>query len=443
MSVRSLRVLAQVVVLCSVVGILVFSFSQGTIAQSTYTPGFAADLLVTQDGPSVVNRGSVFGYNVAVSNQGPGIATGIVATADIPPGFLFEPGASDARCRQTGQKVVCDVPDLRTGNPFTFRIAYRTPFFDACVDTTVAHVVKIEAYEQDPNPANNRSQDVTTTVTCGAPSTQCTDRRDNDADGRVDERDAGCHSDLNAANANTYRPQGDDETLDQQEEARLREEERQRQRIQMRQNRGRPLPPPPPVRVLPPLPPPVFPVPPAPARRATRDLAVALRASHSEAQPGDSVSYTVVVRNVGDRPLAELDVVSRYPEGSLSVDDPGSAAASPGELRWTVPSLLPRQSRTLSYSVTLSPTLRHGDSVSQTVQVYGGSNVPASTATVAIIQALPQTGIADFTAALENSRRFLSPLRGIGAGSALAFVAAFSALATGGMLAAKRKRTDA
>ena len=45
-------------------------------------------------------------------------------------------------------------------------------------------------------------------------ATECSDNRDNDGDGRVDERDPGCHSDGNANNASSYVASDDDESDD-------------------------------------------------------------------------------------------------------------------------------------------------------------------------------------------------------------------------------------
>lgn len=48
--------------------------------------------------------------------------------------------------------------------------------------------------------------------TAGNP--ECSDNRDNDGDGRIDERDPGCHTDGNANNAASYNPDDDDESDD-------------------------------------------------------------------------------------------------------------------------------------------------------------------------------------------------------------------------------------
>lgn len=444
MFVRSIRFLA----LGGATAAVVFaSLAQsGAQAQTNYTSGLAVDMLVSQDGPATVARGSVFTYNVLVSNLGPGVANGVSVSDTVAPGFVFEPSASDPRCSLSGRQVVCLLGDFRTSAPVTIRISFRTPIFDACVDTTAVHVVSVSSYEQDTNLGNNKSQPVTTTIKCGPPATQCSDGRDNDVDGFVDQSDPGCHSDFNAANLSSYRPQSDDETLDQQDSARRIEEQRQRQRLEIRRRGsvGRiTVPPPPPP---PPAPPVVIPVRVAPRRpvvrtRPARDVAVSFVGSQTEAMVGDSIVYTLNVRNLSDRELRGLQVVVSYPESNFTVVDAGAGTVG-NSITWMLSTLQPGQSRTLSYSLRVNPGTQPGDTLSQTVRVTGGTNVPTAFASLAILQPLPQTGISTFTGELENTARFLRPLGGVSAGWTLVVIAVACAAATGGMTLAKKRSED-
>jgi LPXTG-motif cell wall-anchored protein len=62
------------------------------------------------------------------------------------------------------------------------------------------------------NPNDNSEADSGTSGSGGETSApECSDNRDNDGDGRIDENDPGCHTDGNANNANSYNADDDDE----------------------------------------------------------------------------------------------------------------------------------------------------------------------------------------------------------------------------------------
>ena len=64
------------------------------------------------------------------------------------------------------------------------------------------------------NPNDNSEADSRPTAGSGGEdgAAECSDNRDNDGDGRVDERDPGCHSDGNANNPASYNPDDDSES---------------------------------------------------------------------------------------------------------------------------------------------------------------------------------------------------------------------------------------
>ena len=63
------------------------------------------------------------------------------------------------------------------------------------------------------DPTDNTERDAGTGGSGGetAGNPECSDNRDNDGDGRIDERDPGCHTDGNANNPASYNPDDDDE----------------------------------------------------------------------------------------------------------------------------------------------------------------------------------------------------------------------------------------
>ncbi len=63
------------------------------------------------------------------------------------------------------------------------------------------------------NPNDTSERDATPSGPSGGETSgpECSDNRDNDGDGRIDERDPGCHTDGNPNNPDSYRPNDDDE----------------------------------------------------------------------------------------------------------------------------------------------------------------------------------------------------------------------------------------
>lgn len=169
----------------------------------------AADLFVTKSGPAAVTRGSTVTYTLAVTNSGPAAAQNVVVSDPVPGGLSYL-SSTLSSCAQQGPAVVCPLGTLTPGTT-TFTVTFYAPAAQHCSVTTVLNTAAVSA-DNDPNPANNTSQTVATTLNCPVLPPQCSDGLDNDGDGLADARDPGCHADGNANNPGSYDPQDDDET---------------------------------------------------------------------------------------------------------------------------------------------------------------------------------------------------------------------------------------
>ncbi len=157
--------------------------------------------------PQTVQKGGPVNYSIFVANGGPDIANNVVFKMPIPVGLTYVPGTSYDRCVQQGTQIVCTNVDINPGQSGTHPINFTASLTLAC-NAQLQTSFNITSADTDSNPANNQTQNVTSTVVCA----QCSDGTDNDNDGATDAADASCHSDLNPANAASYQPTKNDET---------------------------------------------------------------------------------------------------------------------------------------------------------------------------------------------------------------------------------------
>jgi uncharacterized repeat protein (TIGR01451 family) len=137
------------------------------------------------------------------------------------------------------------------------------------------------------------------------------------------------------------------------------------------------------------------------------DLRVMKTADRSEANPGDEVSYTLIIRNDTAEDMRNLTITDSFNASQLSIFDPNGGTVTNGTIRWTIDSLDAGQVRTIIYRGRLSSSLRHGDIVRNDVNISGGQG---SSNEIRIVTRLPQTGIGDFFSPLSDSSQFLSPM---------------------------------
>ncbi|MBT7494320.1 MAG: DUF11 domain-containing protein, partial [Candidatus Peribacter sp.] len=124
---------------------------------------------------SQVTRGSneTLTYTVNVDNSGNGDATNLYITDSIPTGLTYNDGASDSRCDQSGNQVVCGAFDLNAGDDTNFTLKFNVNNYAVCGNDTIrntAHLKQDSAY----GTTIDTSNEVVTDVDCPVPDLDIT-----------------------------------------------------------------------------------------------------------------------------------------------------------------------------------------------------------------------------------------------------------------------------
>ena len=133
--------------------------------------------------------------------------------------------------------------------------------------------------------------------------------------------------------------------------------------------------------------------------------------------------------------------------GTFTVEDPAGGIVTGNAISWTISSLAPNASRVIRYRVRVSPSMMHGQVISNTASLAsaGLSGLRSDTETVRVITALPQTGLGGFLSPLNGTSQFISPHQRVQADadetSSLPILIWLNIIAiglSGGLLAGKR-----
>lgn len=163
--------------------------------------GGTADLSLTKTGPATGIVGQPLVYTLTINNSGPGTAQGVTISDLIPPAATFQ--TASETCAVNGPNVVCSIGSIAPNAPKTMTITFLANGPAQCNNTfNTFNVAVIDSQTSDPNPNNNTSTTVSTTLSCVA--AQCADTRDNDNDGVIDRADPDCHTDGDSRNNASY-----------------------------------------------------------------------------------------------------------------------------------------------------------------------------------------------------------------------------------------------
>jgi uncharacterized repeat protein (TIGR01451 family) len=135
-----------------------------TPAMDFLLPGpVTADLAITKsDSPDPVKGGQNLTYKVVVTNNGPGTATGVVMTDNLPKNAGFASvSTTKGTCEAKPAKatVTCNLGDMASGTSATITIVVKSP-----TKGPISNKASVTATSPDPNSSNN-SDTETTTVT--------------------------------------------------------------------------------------------------------------------------------------------------------------------------------------------------------------------------------------------------------------------------------------
>ncbi|MEE4161010.1 MAG: choice-of-anchor Q domain-containing protein [Woeseiaceae bacterium] len=126
-----------------------------------------ADVAVTKaDAPDpVISGGPQLSYSIAVTNNGPAGASGVVLTDTLPTGVDFvSANATTGTCAHDTGVVTCNIGALANGAASDVTIAVSPQVVEAATDIT--NTATVTATEEDPTPGNNTA---TTTTTVNPP----------------------------------------------------------------------------------------------------------------------------------------------------------------------------------------------------------------------------------------------------------------------------------
>ncbi|MFH0770726.1 MAG: Ig-like domain-containing protein, partial [Candidatus Peregrinibacteria bacterium] len=149
-------------------------------------------------------------------------------------------------------------------------------------------------------------------------------------------------------------------------------------------------------------------------------ISVDKQADRREAQPGSIVAYTVTIRNQSNGSAQNIDVEDSFTAGTLTVEDAAGGNVNGNTIRWNIPLLGPNATRIITYRVRISPSMRHGQTIANTVTVRSSdiAGSPSDTEQISVIENMPQTGIGGFIAAVTEAAKSVRPHQKTGAAAA-------------------------
>ena len=123
-------------------------------------------------------------------------------------------------------------------------------------------------------------------------------------------------------------------------------------------------------------------------------------ADRSEVRPGDSVGYTVILRNTTNTPFTNVYIEDRFDGRVMRVTEATSGNIDVGSITWNVPVIAPGEAWTATYRVQIHPKAPHGVQLNNVVSAKGEGMESLSltervfTSQVGVITQLPKSGVA-------------------------------------------------
>ncbi|KKW40214.1 hypothetical protein A2454_06720 [Candidatus Peribacteria bacterium RIFOXYC2_FULL_55_14] len=122
-------------------------------------------------------------------------------------------------------------------------------------------------------------------------------------------------------------------------------------------------------------------------------------ADRSEVRPGDTVSYSIFLRNTTNQPFHNIAVQDRIDTRFMQVIGSPYGQLQGDRLSWTVPRLAPGEEWSVRYTARVSPNLPNGQMINNVVSVSGDGietlslNERVYTSSMSVITELPPSGI--------------------------------------------------
>jgi uncharacterized repeat protein (TIGR01451 family) len=123
-------------------------------------PVRSADLGLVKSGPASAKPGDTITYTLTVTNNGPDKATGVHLEDPIPAGLQPVPRLIPGYCRIANGRIVCEIPELPVGPGQSVPLGFTV--LETCA--IVSRDATVSASEGDPNSDNNKAPPVATAV---------------------------------------------------------------------------------------------------------------------------------------------------------------------------------------------------------------------------------------------------------------------------------------
>src|ERR1700676_1912485 len=131
-----------------------------TVAEGSTLPATTADLLITKSASvSQAEIGTQFVYNLSVTNNGPGTATGVVVTDALPGTVTLSLASASQGACSTSTPVVCSLGSIPNGGIVDISI-----LVTAATAGSALNSASVTANETDPNTANNSASSAAVTI---------------------------------------------------------------------------------------------------------------------------------------------------------------------------------------------------------------------------------------------------------------------------------------
>jgi len=122
-------------------------------------------------------------------------------------------------------------------------------------------------------------------------------------------------------------------------------------------------------------------------------------ADRSEVRPGDTVSYSIFLRNTTNQPFHNIAVQDRIDTRFMQVIGSPYGQLQGDRLSWAVPQLAPGEEWSVRYTARVSPNLPNGQMINNVVSVSGDGietlslNERVYTSSMSVITELPPSGV--------------------------------------------------
>ena len=137
------------------------------------------------------------------------------------------------------------------------------------------------------------------------------------------------------------------------------------------------------------------------------DLTIDKTADRTEALPGSVASYTITIRNTGNRDISNAILTDDYPESYIVITDSGGGTDAGGALQWNLGTLRANSTTVVRYRVQLKQGLPRGTRI-HNVATVRGDGLTRTDDHIIVVPTPPQTGLGGFIKGLTLSDSYLS-----------------------------------